>query len=151
MARTATDDLDLLATRLRLGIPLEGFDGRPIPLRHPDGEEVDPVEAARQLLDSAAALLPPVESVPFVERALGRARDIDAACLIGGESAALATARVAGVLVSAAVRASILARAAHASPADLNRATLAWYEVHDQHHRQLRDANALLEATRLTA
>ena len=33
----ATDDLPLIAERLRLGLPLRGFDGREIPLRTPAG------------------------------------------------------------------------------------------------------------------
>ncbi len=151
MARTATDDLDLLTTRLRLGIPLDGFDGRPIPLRHPDGRRVDAIEAARALMDSAAGLLSTRESIAFVERTLGRASDVEAASIMAGEPSSMRIARVAGVLVSAAVRASVQARSDYASPSDLNRATLAWFEVHDLRHRQLLEANDLLEATRLTA
>ena len=39
-------------------------------------------------------------------------------------------ARITGVLVSAAVRADLIARQGFASPSELNRATLAWYQLH---------------------
>jgi hypothetical protein len=137
MARLATDDLDLLATRFRLGIPLQGFDGREIPLRHPDGRELDPIEAAESLLASAAGLLPADQGEAFVDATIARAHRMEANAIIGGEPTAVAVARVTGVLVSAAVRASVLAEADLASPTDLNRATLAWYEVHDRRRRRL--------------
>lgn len=151
MARTATDDLDLLATRLRLGIPLVGFDGRAIPLRHADGSEVEIVDAARRLLESGADLLPPGEADGYLERAIGRARGVEASSIIAGDDTALAVAKVTAVLVSAAIRAAVLARAAHASPGDLNHATLAWYEIHDRRRQDLLTATDGLLGERLTA
>lgn len=151
MARTAEDDLDLLATRLRLGIPLEGFDGRPIPLRHPDGREVDPIEAAQALLESSAGLLCVADRDDYLEYAIWRARAAEAASIVAGESTAIAAAKATAVLVCAAIRASVLSKASHASPTDLNRATLAWYDVQDERRRQLIEAHAVVEAPRLTA
>ena len=149
MDRTAPDDLDLLVTRLRLGIPLEGFDHRPIPLRHPDGREVAPREAAQALLESAAGLLGP-ESAEYLESVIWRACAVETDALVAGESPATAAAKATAVLVSAAVRASVQAKAASASPTVLNQATLAWYQVHSDRRRQLLDAYANL-GDRLTA
>ena len=53
----APDDLSLLAERLRLGLPLRGFDGRDIPIHDPDGSILGATEAAHALLLSAASLL----------------------------------------------------------------------------------------------
>ena len=47
---TADDDLTLLAARLKLGLPLQGFDGRDIPLRAASGECLAPIDAAEALL-----------------------------------------------------------------------------------------------------
>lgn len=152
MARLAPDDLDLFATRLRLALPLEGFDGRPIPLRHPDGTEVEPVEAALMLLTSGAGLLPGDEGSPgYLDRMIERAYAVEAASIMAADSAATTVAKVVAVLVSGAIRATVLARQADASPSDLNRATLAWYEVHMQRHRQLLDASEMPDGSRLSA
>ena len=51
MLPTADDDLNLLAARLKLGLPLQGFDGRDIPLRRPSGECLAPIEAAEAAVD----------------------------------------------------------------------------------------------------
>ena len=151
MARTATDDLDLLATRLRLGIPLTGFDGRAIPLRHRDGTELDAIEAAQELLESGARLLSPEEGDTFIDAALDRAYRIEASAIMAGDPSAVVVARITGVLVSAAIRATVLAQAVDASPTDSNRATLAWYEVHDHRRRELLRASAAEDGTRLSA
>ena len=55
------------------------------------------------------------------------------------------------VFVSAAVRASVIARASHASPSDINRATLSWYEVSQLRRRELLDADLAARETRLYA
>lgn len=152
MARLAPDDLDLLATRLRLGIPLEGFDGRPIPLRHLDHSEVEPVEAALILLASGAELLPGDDgSSGYVARMIERAYAVEAASIMASEAPATTAAKVVAVLVSGAVRATVLARHADASPSDLNRATLAWYDVQTLRHRQMLDASEMTDEARLTA
>ena len=52
-----TDDLPMLAERLRLGLPLRGFDGREIPLRNAEGANLDATDAAHALLLSGASLL----------------------------------------------------------------------------------------------
>ena len=149
MDRTAPDDLDLLVTRLRLGIPLEGFDHQPIPLRHPDGGEVAPQEAAQALLESAAGLLGP-DRDDYLESVIWRARAVEMDALVAGESPAIAAAKATSVLVSAAVRASVQATTVAASPTVLNQATLAWYQVHSDRRRHLLDAYAHLD-DRLTA
>jgi hypothetical protein len=151
MARTDIDDLDLLATRLHLGLPLTGFDGRDIPLRHPDGREVDPVEAAVAMLMSGASLLPTSAGRACIDDALERAYAVEASVLMAGESTVVATAKVTAVLVSAAIRASVRARATYASPSDMNQATLSWYSVHDAQRRELLDASAGMRGDRLSA
>lgn len=151
MPRPFSDDLDVLAERLRLGIPLAGFDGREIPLCDPMGRPLDPIEAARELLRSGVSLLPDDEAGRFLDSALRRADRIEAASVVAGDRAAIVTSRVAGVLVSAAIRATVTARSRDASPTDLNQATLRWYHRHDLLRRQMIDAGALQEATRLTA
>ena len=49
-------------------------------------------------------------------------------------------AKVIAVLVSAAVRASVIARGPDSSPSALNRATLSWYEMSHLRRRELLDA-----------
>ena len=133
------DDLPLLAERLRFGVPLVGFDGRMIPLRDRFGQPVPPVHAARELLDSGAALLDPAEASTFLEDTLARAREIEhAACLEGVDGFGI-TARVAAVLVSAAVRARVIAAAQDVSPSEINRATLSWYQLHQLQGKALFD------------
>lgn len=150
MAHIADDDLDNLATRLRLGIPLTGFDGMAIPLCHPDGREVDPMEAALLLLRSSVASLG-TDGDDYLECALWRARAIEAEAIVAGETSAIATAKATAVLVCAAVRAAVLTDTCTASPSDLNRATLTWYQVHDEQRRRLLDAHASFEDPRLSA
>ncbi len=70
---TAPDDLPLLAERLRLGLPLRGFDGREIPLRTCEGQDLGATEAAHALLLSGASLLPADYAEAFVLQALARA------------------------------------------------------------------------------
>jgi len=136
------DDLSLLAARLKLGLPLRGFDGRDIPLRSVQGECMGPIDAAQSLLRSGASLLPAEESDEFIASVYQRAETIEAAARMAGESPAVVAARVTAVLVSGAVRASVLARGHDISPTAINRATLSWYEVSDLRRRELLDAGA---------
>jgi hypothetical protein len=140
MHADAPDDLPLLAERLRLGLPLRGFDGRDIPLRTTDGDNLCATEAAHALLLSGASLLPADLADAFVFAALARAGEIEAAACIAGETPAVITAKVTAVLVSAAVRASVLARGSDRSPSAINRATLSWYELSQLRRRELLDA-----------
>jgi hypothetical protein len=137
----APDDLPLLAERLRLGLPLRGFDGRDIPLRTTDGANLCATEAAHALLLSAASLLQADFSDAFVYAALARAGEIEAAACMAGESPAIVTAKVTAVLVSAAVRASVLARGSDRSPSAINRATLSWYQLSHLRRRELLEAS----------
>jgi hypothetical protein len=147
----AADDLQLLADRLRLGIPLRGFDGREIPLRDRFGRPIEPIQGARELLDSGVALLDPVDASRFADDTLARARQVEAAACVDGVDEAGLTARVAAVFVSAAVRASVIARERHASPSVINRATLSWYEMSQLRRRELLDADIAARETRLYA
>jgi hypothetical protein len=140
MFLTADDDLTLLASRLKLGLPLQGFDGRDIPLRRPTGECVDPIDAAESLLLSAVALMPCDEAEAYLATVSDRAATIEAGAYAAGEAPAVVVARVTAVLVSGAVRASVLARRTDACPSDLNRATLSWYERSDLRRREVLDA-----------
>ena len=149
MPRHAADDLDLLADRLRLGIPLTGFDGRAIPLRDTTGRDLDPIEAAHELLRSATMGLPADQAGPFMDDAIRRAQRVESASCVAGELMPVVTSRVTGVLVSAAIRAMVIARGRDASPTDLNRATLAWFHRHGLLRRQLLDAT--FEGQRLSA
>lgn len=151
MPRTVTDDLDLLADRLRLGIPLTGFDGREIPLRDATGRAIDPIEAAHELLRSGATLLPSDDAGAFMDRAIRRAQRVETASCVAGDPMHVVTGRVTGVLVSAAIRATVMARTSAASPTDLNRATLSWFQVHGLRRRQLLDAESSSGGHRLTA
>lgn len=139
MSHAAPDDLHLLAERLRFGVPLVGFDGRMIPLRDRFGQPVPPVSAARELLASGASLLDPADAPGFVDDTLARAREIEtAACLEGVDGFGI-TARVAAVLVSAAVRARAIATHRDVSPGEINRATLSWYQMHQLQRKTLFD------------
>ena len=150
MHHDAHDDLDLLAARLRAGIPLRGFDGREIPLRDPFARPVEPVRAARALLDSATALLPEVDDDEFLFRTLARAREVERVAGPEADQAAIA-ARVTAVLVSAAVRASCLAQRPTASPSELNRAILSWFETCQLQGLTLLDGAHASTETRLYA
>jgi hypothetical protein len=121
-------DLYLLADRLRQGIPDRGFDGRPIPIRHADGTVVDRLDAARLLLDSGVALLDPADAEIFRRAALERAHQVELAAATDGIEPRAIDARVMAVLVSAAVRAHVLARGTDISPSAVNRETLSWYD-----------------------
>jgi hypothetical protein len=133
----ASDDLPLIAERLRLGLPLRGFDGREIPLRDLDGELLGATEAAHALLLSAASLLDHAFADAFVFAAVARAGEIEAAATTAGEPQTVIAAKVTAVLVSAAVRASVIARGPDTSPSALNRATLSWYEMSRLRRREL--------------
>ena len=136
----ASDDLTLIAERLRLGLPLRGFDGREIPLRDADGELVGATEAAHSLLVSGASLLDRDFGDAFVFAALARAGDVEAAATMAGEPQTVIAAKVTAVLVSAAVRASVIARGPDTSPSAINRATLSWYEMSHLRRRELLQA-----------
>ena len=136
----ASDDLPLIAERLRLGLPLRGFDGREIPLRDTAGELLGATEAAHALLLSAASLLEREYGDAFVFAVLARAGDIEAAARMAGEPHTLVAAKVTAVLVSAAVRAAVIARGPDTSPSALNRATLSWYEMSRLRRRELLEA-----------
>ena len=136
----APDDLSLLAERLRLGLPLRGFDGRDIPIHDPDGSILGATEAAHALLLSAASLLAADFADAYVFAALARAGEIEAKACKAGDSQSVIAAKVTAVLVSAAVRASVIARGPDSSPSALNRATLSWYEISHLRRRELLDA-----------
>lgn len=144
-------DLPLLAERLRHGLPLRGFDGRAIPLRTDSGEDLCATEAAHALLRSGASLLPSDESEAFIRAALARAGRVEAAAEAGGDPPSIVTAKVTAVLVSAAVRASVLSRGDDVSPSALNRATMSWYELSRSHRRELLMASGAFEDTRRSA
>jgi DNA-binding transcriptional regulator YdaS (Cro superfamily) len=136
-----SNDLQLIAERLRLGLPLRGFDGREIPLRDTDGELLGATEAAHALLLSAASLLEREYGECFVFAALARAGDVEAAATMAGEPHTVVAAKITAVLVSAAVRASVIARGPDTSPSALNRATLSWYEMSRLRRRELLEAS----------
>jgi len=148
---TVPDDLPLIAERLRLGLPLRGFDGREIPLRHADGANLAATEAAHALLLSGASLLPAEYSDAFVRVALARAGEVEAASCAAGDAPGVIVAKVTAVLVSAAVRASIIARGHDVSPTAMNRATLAWYERSHLCRRELLDADQTAVVQRRSA
>ena len=143
MHHDAANDLPLLAERLRLGLPLRGFDGREIPLRNADGANLDATEAAHVLLLSGASLLSAEYAEAYVFAAIARAGEVEAAACAAGESPAVIAAKVTAVLVSAAVRASVIARGPEVSPSALNRATLSWYELSHLRRRELLDAGSV--------
>jgi hypothetical protein len=136
----APDDLPLLAERLRLGLPLRGFDGREIPLRDTDGANLGATEAAHSLLLSGASLLSAEYADAYVCAAVARAGQVEVAACAAGEPTAVIAAKVTAVLVSAAVRATVIARGPDVSPSAINRATLSWYELSHLRRRELLDA-----------
>ena len=147
----ASDDLSLIAERLRLGLPLRGFDGREIPLRDCHGELLGAIEAAHALLRSGASLLDREFGEAFVLAALARAGEIEAKASMAGEAPTVIAAKVTAVLVSAAVRASVIARGPDVSPSAMNRATLSWYEMSQLRRRELLDAAAISQDQRRSA
>jgi len=136
----ASDDLPLLAERLRLGLPLRGFDGREIPLRTELGDSLCATEAAHALLLSGASLLSADYADVFVSEALARAGRIETAARLAGDAPNVIAAKVTAVLVSAAVRASVIARGPDVSPSAMNRATLSWYELSHLRRREILDS-----------
>ena len=138
-----TDDLPLLAERLRLGLPLRGFDGRDIPLRDTDGSNLGATEAAHALLLSGASMLSAEYADAYVFAALARAGEVEVAACTAGDPPAIIAAKVTAVLVSAAVRASVIARGPDVSPSAMNRATLSWYELSHLRRRELLDAGSM--------
>ncbi len=144
-------DLPLLVERLRQGLPLRGFDGREIPLRTAAGDDLCATEAAHALLRSGASLLPAEQADAFMCAALARAGQIEATAIAQGDPPATVAAKVTAVLVSAAVRASVIARGVDVSPSALNRATLSWYELSGLRRRELLLANGAFEDIRRSA
>ena len=138
-----TDDLPLLAERLRLGLPLRGFDGREIPLRTAEGESLAATEAAHLLLLSGASLLSREYADAYVFAGLARAGAVEAAACLAGDTPNVIAARVTAVLVSAAVRATVIAHGPGISPSAMNRATLSWYEMSRLRRRELLDAGSM--------
>lgn len=151
MLQMPPEDLPLLSERLRLGLPLRGFDGREIPLRCPDGGNLGATEAAHALLLSGASLLSAEYAEAFVFAALARAGAVEAEACMAGDPPEIITAKVTAVLVSAAVRASVLARGNDISPSAFNRATLSWYEMSRLRRRELLDAYDWATDTRRSA
>jgi hypothetical protein len=145
------DDVTLLADRLRLGLPLRGFDGREIPLYDLTGQELDPIDAAYSLLLSGASLLPAEDADAYVDAAMERAQSIEIDAFARGDSAALVAAKVTAVLVSAAVRAAVIGQGSDTSPSALNRATRSWYQVHDLRRRELLELTREPEPRWMTA
>jgi hypothetical protein len=121
------DDRRLIADRLRLGIPIHGFDGRVIPLRTDEGE-VSLIGAAYEVLESALALHDEEIAHELMDAALSRAWAVEAAALADGIPTEGTHRRLVAVLVSAAVRANVLAAGREVDPSAVNRATLAWFE-----------------------
>ena len=87
----------------------------------------------------------------FIATVCERAGAIEAAAVVAGESPAVVAARVTGVLVSGAVRASVLARGHDVSPSAINRATLSWYQVSELRRRELLEANRTGDFGQLSA
>jgi hypothetical protein len=123
------DDILILAERLRLGIPLHGMDGRDIPVCDGAGRSYAPIEAALMLLRSALTGMSDDEADAYLDEAVERAILVEDAAVAAGIHGGELDARITGVLVSAAVRADVMSRNGTASPSELNRATLAWYEL----------------------
>jgi DNA-binding transcriptional regulator YdaS (Cro superfamily) len=146
-----TDDLPLLAERFRLGLPLRGFDGREIPLRTPAGVCLEATDAARLLLHSGASLLQPDHADAYVFAALARAGAVEAAGRLAGDPETTIAAKVTAVLVSAAVRATVIARGPDVSPSALNKATLSWYEMSHLRRRELLDTGFAEQGQRRSA
>ena len=151
MSFQTSEDVRLLAERLRLGIPLNGLDGRDIPLRDQRGRPFEPIAAALMLLESAVSGLPPDIAYETCGDAIERATAIDTDAALDGLDDDTRQARVVGVLVSAAVRASLAARGGTLSPSDLNRATLGWYHEHQARRSQLLAGDGDLAGGRLSA
>ena len=145
------DDITLITDRLRLGLPLRGFDGRDIPLYDADGCELDPVDAAHALLLSGASLLPPDESDAYIKFAIARARAVETTSFANGDEPPMVAAKVTAVLVSAAVRATVISGGRDISPSALNWATLSWYQLQEMHRAELLQASFAQEGRSLSA
>jgi DNA-binding transcriptional regulator YdaS (Cro superfamily) len=141
MHHEPSDDLPLMAERLRLGLPLRGFDGREIPLRNSEGANLDATDAAHALLLSGASLLSAEYADAYIFAVLARAGQVEAAACLAGDPPTVIAAKVTAVLVSAAVRASVIARGPDVSPSAINRATLSWYELSHLRRRELLGAS----------
>ena len=140
MHPAASDDLPLLAERLRLGLPLRGFDGREIPLRTDPGDSLaQPRQPTRSCFRGRASSRRSTPTHSCSRRSPAPVA-IEAAARLAGEPPNVIAAKVTAVLVSAAVRASVIARGPDVSPSAMNRATLSWYELSHLRRRELLDA-----------
>ena len=92
------------------------------------------------LLLSGASLLSAEYADAYVFAALARAGAVEAAACLAGDPPTVVAAKVTAVLVSAAVRATVIARGPDVSPSAMNRATLSWYEMSHLRRRELLDA-----------
>ena len=124
------DDVLILAERFQLGIPLLGLDGAPIPLRDERGRPYSPIEAALLLLESSLHALETDVARIYLDTIIDRAILVEDEGIAAGLHGIALDRRIAGVIVSAAVRADLIGRHGEVSPSDLNRATLDWYQVH---------------------
>ena len=135
----ATDDLPLLAERLRLGLPLRGFDGREIPLRTARASiSARPRRPTRCSCRARACSRPSTPMPSSVPHSPGPATSRPPPAWRAIRPTVIA-AKVTAVLVSAAVRASVIARGPDVSPSAINRATLSWYEISHLRRRELLD------------
>jgi hypothetical protein len=82
---------------------------------------------------------------------LARAGAVESAACLAGDPQTVIAAKVTAVLVSAAVRASVIARGPDVSPSAMNRATLSWYEMSQLRRRELLDAAARSQDQRQSA
>jgi hypothetical protein len=123
-----TDDHVLMEARLQLGLPLQGFDGRDIPLRYASGKSVRPVEAALMLLESAAAAMSPEQARAYVADALDNAEAIEEAAFHAGASPFEIQARTTRSLVVAALEARSMATP-NAEGRGIEHVVELWYQV----------------------
>jgi hypothetical protein len=95
--------------------------------------------------------LRPDHADAFVAAALERVARVECAATEAGDAPAIVAAKVTAVLVSAAVRASVIARGVDISPTAINQATLSWYELSRLRRRELILASGAYEDTRRSA
>ncbi len=132
----APEDLDVLALRLALGLPLRGFDGRDIPLRYRSGHIVEPIEAAVLLMISGASLLPGERAAMFTRQSLILAEAAESAARLIGDTT-LVVERTTHALVARAICARVIAAGRRDDEQTLTQAISSWYDVSNWHRAEL--------------
>jgi hypothetical protein len=121
--------LPLLAERLRLGVPLQGFDGDDIPLHYGSGTDVGLIEAAILLLLSATSALQDEYADQFVAATIAEVDAVEREAVASGMDQASIVETVVAILVRAALRADLVGAGHDVDAPTIENAARSWYSL----------------------